>query len=125
MEMNSRKLEKMAGEEMEAVFSAIPAPLRKRAREPAVVLLARPADCRDCAGIEEDTMGLFVGNPFAEGVDPDGSVSPRIYLFLENIWAEADCDPALFRAELRDTLLHELGHYLGLEEENLAERGIE
>jgi predicted Zn-dependent protease with MMP-like domain len=49
----------------------------------------------------------------------------RIILFLDNILEQADGDPAAFRAEVRDTLLHELGHYLGLDEDDLIDRGLE
>jgi predicted Zn-dependent protease with MMP-like domain len=30
-----------------------------------------------------------------------------------------------FREEVRITFLHELGHYLGLNEEDISERGLE
>jgi len=115
----------IAVKEVEAALSAIPQPLRERACEPAVILLRKPSDSLDCADVEEDTMGLFIGNAFSDAPGPDGTVGPRIYLFLRNIWDEADHEPERFRAELRDTLLHELGHYLGLEEDDLVARGIE
>jgi predicted Zn-dependent protease with MMP-like domain len=46
-------------------------------------------------------------------------------LFLLNIWDEADHGEAAFRREVRITLLHELGHYLGLNEKELADRELE
>jgi predicted Zn-dependent protease with MMP-like domain len=49
-------------------------------------------------------------------------------LFLENLWLmieEEGGDERDFRFEVRTTLLHELGHYLGLNEEDLEERGLE
>jgi predicted Zn-dependent protease with MMP-like domain len=46
-------------------------------------------------------------------------------LFLDEIWDEADGDEAVYRDEVRRTYLHELGHYLGLDEDGLAERGLE
>jgi predicted Zn-dependent protease with MMP-like domain len=50
---------------------------------------------------------------------------PQIILFLENIWDVAETDEKLFRDEVRTTFLHELGHYLGLDEDDLTERGLE
>jgi predicted Zn-dependent protease with MMP-like domain len=34
-------------------------------------------------------------------------------------------DEGYFRDEVRTTFLHELGHYLGLDEDELAVRGLE
>lgn len=50
---------------------------------------------------------------------------PQIILFLENIWEYAEGDAGVYRVEVRTTLLHELGHYLGLDEDDLAERGLD
>ncbi len=65
-------------------------------------------------GIEPDTLGLFTGPEFAD----EGNVPlpPQIILFLENLWDFAEGDEAIFREEVRTTFLHELGHYLGLDE---------
>jgi predicted Zn-dependent protease with MMP-like domain len=48
----------------------------------------------------------------------------QIILYLENIWWEADEDEMIFRQEVRATFYHELGHYLGLEEIDLEDRGL-
>ena len=45
-------------------------------------------------------------------------------VYVENLRDEAEDDPARFRREVRTTLLHELGHYLGLEEDELERRGL-
>ena len=74
-------------------------------------------------GIEADTLGLFTGAEFAE----EGNVPlpPQIILFLENLWDFAEGDEVFFREEVRTTFLHELGHYLGLDEDEIAGRGLE
>ena len=54
-----------------------------------------------------------------------GPLPPQIILFLENIWELAEEDEAVYREEIRTTLLHELGHYLGLDEIDLEERGLD
>jgi len=74
-------------------------------------------------GIEADTLGIFTGAEFAEkGHIPMPS---QIILFLENLWDYVESDENAFREEVRTTFLHELGHYFGLEEEDLCERGLE
>ena len=49
---------------------------------------------------------------------------PRIRLFLDNLWEDCDRDLETFRDEVRITLLHELGHYLGLDEDQVAALGL-
>ena len=47
---------------------------------------------------------------------------PQIILFVENVWDFAEGDGNVFRDEIRTTFLHELGHYLGLDEDDLIDR---
>jgi predicted Zn-dependent protease with MMP-like domain len=74
-------------------------------------------------GIELDTLGLFTGAEFAD----EGAMvlPPQIILFLENIWSVAETSEKRSCDEVRTTFLHELGHYLGLDEDDLTERGLE
>jgi len=68
-------------------------------------------------------LGLFTGPEFAdEGKVP---LPPQIILFLENLWDFAEGNEGIFCEEVRTTFLHELGHYLGLDEGELTERGLE
>lgn len=82
-----------------------------------------PAFCGD--GIEPDTLGLFVGPEFAFKESSATPLPPQIILFLENLWEEAEGDPETFRDEIHTTYLHELGHYLGLDEGDLFNRGLD
>jgi len=75
-------------------------------------------------GDDENLLGLFVGASFAEAADDLEPLPGAIRLFVENIRAETGDNVARFRQEVRDTLLHELGHYLGLDEDDLAARGL-
>lgn len=75
--------------------------------------------------VDEDTLGLFIGGSYPEGVFGGGDALPsQIVLFLENIWDYADGHEGVYRREVRRTYLHELGHYLGLDENDLADRGL-
>jgi predicted Zn-dependent protease with MMP-like domain len=51
-------------------------------------------------------------------------MQPQVILFLGNLWDEVEGDVELFLSEVRTTYLHELGHYLGLDEDDLADRGL-
>jgi len=113
----------MASEEVEATLLALPKPLRERAKELPVTLERIPNAGLQEDGIEPDTLGLFTGAELAdEGHVP---LPPQIILFLENLWDLAEGDEKIFRGEVRTTFLHELGHYLGLDEDELIERGLE
>jgi predicted Zn-dependent protease with MMP-like domain len=103
----------------------LPGPLRAHAVALPITLEQRPNQAQLEEGIEPDTLGLFIGSEFA--FEPSSSVPlpPQIILFLENIWAEAEADPGIFREEVHTTLMHELGHYLGLAEDDLFDRGLE
>jgi predicted Zn-dependent protease with MMP-like domain len=50
---------------------------------------------------------------------------PRIRLFLMNLWQWAGQEEHDYRDEVGTTFLHELGHYLGWDEDQIAQRGLE
>ena len=76
-------------------------------------------------GLEPDLLGLFVGPALDETAGLDDPLPPKILLFLENLWDYAEEEPEIFREEVRRTYLHELGHYLGLEEDDMASRDLD
>ena len=76
-------------------------------------------------GIEPDTLGLFVGPAYADEEATPSPIPPQIILFLDNVWDIAEGDLEIYREEIRTTFLHELGHYLGLDEDDLYDRGLD
>jgi predicted Zn-dependent protease with MMP-like domain len=118
-----KKLEALALAEVEATLAALPAPLRERAQKLPVTFERRPNHALQADGIEPDTLGLFVGPEFAE--EEAVPMPPQIILFLENLWDFVEGDEEIFCDEVHTTVLHELGHYLGLDEDELTERGLE
>jgi len=124
--MNRTALERIASREVEALRRKLPPEMAERAMDVPVVLLARPtkAMVRE-DGLDPDLLGLFVGPNRAEGAEGGDLLPPEILLFLDNLWDYAEGDEEAFREEVRVTYFHELGHYLGLEEGDLEERGLE
>lgn len=117
------KLCRVATNEIEATLEELPEPLRERAAKLPVTFEPSPNEGLKNDGIAQDTLGLFVGGDF---VDEETVPMPsQIILFLENIWEFAERDETVFEAEVRTTFLHELGHYFGLDENDLFERGLE
>ena len=121
--LNWEKLCTVASREVEGTLAALPKPLREQAKQLPVTLEHVPNAGLQADGIEPDTLGLFTGPEFAD----EGNVPmpPQIILFLENLWNLAEGDEKIFREEVQTTFLHELGHYLGLDEDELTERGLE
>lgn len=76
-------------------------------------------------GWEPDILGLFVGHPALGELAEGQPLPPQILLFLDNILDLAEGDEEIYRDEVRITYLHELGHYLGWDEEELARRGLD
>ena len=114
---------KWAEAEVEATFGQLPLPLREQARRVPVTFEPEPNDGLQAEGIAPDTLGLFTGAEYTE--EGHSPMPPHIILFLDNLWAFVGEDEVRFRKEVRTTLLHELGHYLGLDEEELIQRGLE
>lgn len=123
MNVSWDKLVQLATDEVEATLGALPKPLRERAVALPITFEPIPNAETVADGIEPDTLGLFVGPDFAS--ECDVPMPPQIILFLENLWDCAEGDEAIFREEVHTTLLHELGHYLGLDEDGLIDRGLE
>jgi len=113
----------IASAEVEATLMKLPAPLREEAKLLPITFERVPNAKLLEEGMEADTLGIFTGAEFAEkGHIPMPS---QIILFLKNLWDYAEGDEKAYREEIRTTFLHELGHYLGLDEDDLTGRGLE
>ena len=89
---------------------------------PAVELLRVEAG----AGSDPDLLGLFCGVALPDVMEASG-VGPEpnyIYLFQRNLERFA-LDRRDLVEQIAITLYHELGHYLGLEEEDMEELGLD
>jgi predicted Zn-dependent protease with MMP-like domain len=117
------KLREAALAEVEATLAALPDPLWERVVKLPVTFERFPNEDLQADGIKPDTLGLFTGAEFAD--EENVPMPPQIILFLENLWDFAEGDLEVFGEEVRATFLHELGHYLGLDEDELTERGLE
>ena len=122
--MRFPQLVTLASQTVESTRRRLPAPLRSLAMALPVVYEAFPGEELIAEGIEHDVLGLFVGEP--HGAAPsDNPLPAQVLLYLDNIWSLAEEDAEVFREEVRLTYLHELGHYLGWDEDEVAQRGLE
>ena len=116
---------RLAEAEVRRTMQALPADLRNRLCDVPILFEDRPGPPLLEDGWPDDLLGLFEGPCHGERTLDVSTQPPTITLFLENLRDEADDDPASFRQEVRTTLLHEIGHYLGLEEVDLIARDLE
>jgi predicted Zn-dependent protease with MMP-like domain len=71
---------------------------------------------------DPDLYGLFEGVPLIEGGPQPGDLPNRIAVYRRPL-EEDFPDPDELRREIRITVLHELGHAIGLDEDRLDELG--
>lgn len=73
--------------------------------------------------IHPETLGLYAGTPVGDAEAMPVGLPDRVYIFKRNIERIAQDREELIE-ELRITLLHELGHHLGWDEDDLEARGL-
>lgn len=73
---------------------------------------------------DPDLLGLYYGVPLPERSDMAGSLPDKISIYRIPL-EESFPDPEELREEIRITVLHELAHYFGLDEDRIAELGYD
>ncbi|HYY31870.1 MAG TPA: metallopeptidase family protein [Chthoniobacterales bacterium] len=110
--------EELAQSQVEAIQNELPEPIRSCAMEvPVFFHLARN-------GRASRWLGLFEGCSLLAGTPVVPDELPRITLFIDNLAKAANYERATFLREVRTTYLHELGHYLGWDERQIANIGL-
>jgi predicted Zn-dependent protease with MMP-like domain len=115
----------LAADTVGAAQRQLPPELRGLARGVAVHYERRPGPDVLRDGFPPDILGLFTGSGHGQELAADQPAPPQILLYLDNLWEWAGEDQETFREEVRITYLHELGHYLGWDEDELAARGLD
>ncbi len=113
------RLETVARRVVEQVLRRLPDDLRSSAAKCAVIL-EWGADSET----DSELLGYFVGSSCLEGESASAADLPRIVLLLDHLWDYAEQQMAVFEQEVAVTLLHELGHYFGWEEDEIEARGL-
>lgn len=115
----------MAEAEVRRTWNRLPPPLRDHARQLPITYEPYPSQAIVDDGFDPDLLGLFVGAALDEELSQSADVPAQIILFLASLWEFSEGDDMIYREEVATTYLHELGHYLGLGEADLGERGLE
>jgi predicted Zn-dependent protease with MMP-like domain len=115
----------VAADTVGAAQRQLPADIRALARGVAVHYEQTPGEDVIAEGFEPDILGLFTGSPHGTEFSSETPAPPQILLYIDSLWDFAEGDVDVFREEVRVTYLHELGHYLGWDEDQLAARGLD
>jgi predicted Zn-dependent protease with MMP-like domain len=118
--VDRRAFEQLVAEALQS----IPRRFRKAMQNIAIVVEDEPAeDLLDEMEIEppDTLLGLYQGTPLTERTSSYGNVLPdRVLIFQGPHERTADDEDDLIVA-IGETLIHEIGHYFGLSEEEIEE----
>ncbi len=135
----NRKEEERFDALVKDAIDALPPAVRRRLDEIPVVVLNEPTpdmlrdlgedpDDRDAAA---EICGLHTGTAMTErSVQHHGDLPTVIHLFRRGIislaggWDQPGADDEIYE-QVRVTLLHEIGHHFGLDEDDLADLGYD
>jgi predicted Zn-dependent protease with MMP-like domain len=111
---------------VERALAGIPSPFRERLREVAIVIEDEPSaeQLRDDELGGNELYGIYEGTPRTEWAADSVAAPNKITLFrlaLEEDFPEPD-DLA---EEVRLTVIHELAHHLGIDDDRLDELGVD
>jgi predicted Zn-dependent protease with MMP-like domain len=110
--------EDLAQRQVAEVQRALPELIRVHATEvPVFFSPARDQQSGPC-------LGLFQGLSLLQGPPAQPDEMPRITLFFDTLARATNYQRRVFLREVRITYLHELGHYLGWDEEQIANVGL-
>lgn len=113
---------------VDAQIETVPEQIREVLANVPIILEKRPSMdllFSENPPMDPTLLGIFEGIPYPDSGPSTIVTTPtRIVLFTENIWLVAN-DRETLEEEIWVTLKHEIGHFLGLDEDDLAERGLD
>lgn len=116
---------------VERAVKSLPEEVRRHLRDVEIVVQDRPPD-ELLLSLEMDPrndtlFGFYEGTPITERMEhQDGSpipVTDTIFIFQEPLEESFDTDEVLLE-EIRATVIHEVGHHLGLDDDRIDELGF-
>lgn len=111
--MDRKRFEKL----VEQALKRLPRLFREKLTNVAIIVEDYPPRKPEREGL---VLGHFFGVPLTEKSISSATPPDRIFLYQKNIEAVCVTDEEI-RGEIRDTLLHEVGHYFGLSEGELRD----
>jgi predicted Zn-dependent protease with MMP-like domain len=101
-------------EHVRRALDSLPSELREAMSNVEIVV-------EDENGDDPDLYGLYLGIPLPERHDYAGVLPDKIAIYRLPLEAEFGHDPELLEDEIRVTVLHEIAHHFGIDEDLLGE----
>ncbi len=112
---------------VERAIASLPKPFSDALEEVRIGIRDRPSkrELKSLGLRESDLLlGLYHGRPRTErSVEDNGRFPDVIYIFQEDVEDASDSEAELVE-QVRTTVLHELGHHFGMDEDDLEELGF-
>jgi predicted Zn-dependent protease with MMP-like domain len=113
--------------ELERARARLPESFRAHLERVSVIVEPLPSEellREESPPLSPELLGLFAGVTIdgESYLSMGGELPPRIYLFQRNL-ERTVVEPAELAEQIRVTLYHELGHFLGMDEEELDDAG--
>lgn len=109
---------------LERTVGELPDDFREGLADVPLLVEELPSEYQVAQGLDPRVLGVFEGPNQASRGSPEVFPEPtRIILFAQNLAAEFP-DPDEFTEQVRITVLHEIGHYFGLEEDDMERLGL-
>lgn len=122
---DDRELAELIVEAAEGALDKLPEQFRRHLTGVPVLVEPRPSEALVREGLDPRALGLFEGPTHEQRQNAESSEVPtRIVLYAANLLAES-VDEQQLCAEVETTVLHEVGHYFGLDEEELMRAGLD
>jgi predicted Zn-dependent protease with MMP-like domain len=121
MRLNAREFEKL----VEDGLALIPDEMRSLMNNVQIVTEEEPSEkLLEEMGVppDETIFGLYQGVPLTERSTAYSALPDRIIIFRRPLLDEFD-EPHDIRREVARTVIHEIAHHFGIDEERLAELG--
>jgi predicted Zn-dependent protease with MMP-like domain len=122
MRISTERFEALAFEIADEILASLPPDLRAEA-ENVILEVADQPEPDQLQGLRGTLLGLYEGVPLVDRhVDAAVLFPDRITLFRVPLQGLARTEVEL-RRQMRRTLIHELGHFFGFDEDELHRRG--
>lgn len=124
--MNRTAFERIVQE----ALADLPEDLRARLQNVEIVIEDRPSRTLlrelEMDPGEETLYGLYQGTPLTERhFDDVVQVPDTIFLYRESLLEDFGDDPEVLREEIRTTVIHEIAHFFGIDDDRLEDLGWE
>ena len=101
---------------MERVLASLPSELSAAMSNVEIVVEDENPD-------DPDLFGLYLGIPLTERGDYTGVLPDKIAIYRLPLEEEFGDDPSVLEEEIRITVLHEVAHHFGIDEDRLDQLG--